>query len=95
MKKLIVALILTIVLTLTLATPAFAGPPEDKQGPGNMPVGAEDALSGIVTYVPGTYYHHMWISFAAIVWGNNSQGWHSLWGNIGNGLNQLRLLLGQ
>ncbi|MBA7476609.1 hypothetical protein ES707_11997 [subsurface metagenome] len=39
MKRLLVALILAVVLTLTLATPAFAGPPEDKPGPGNMPDG--------------------------------------------------------
>ena len=29
MKKLILAVILAVVLTLTLATPAFAGPPPD------------------------------------------------------------------
>jgi len=29
MKKLLVAVILAVVLTLTLATPAFAGPPPD------------------------------------------------------------------
>ena len=40
MKKLLVAVILAVVLTMTLATPAFAGPPEDK--PGNMPGKAAD-----------------------------------------------------
>ena len=43
MKKLLVALILAVVLTLTLATPAFAGPPEDK--PGNMPGKSEGGLT--------------------------------------------------
>ena len=49
MKKLLVALILAVVLTLTLATPAFAGPPEDKpgkmpDGTNNMPPQGRDAL---------------------------------------------------
>jgi len=42
MKKLLVALILAVVLTLTLATPAFAGGP-----PENNP--------GLKTYGPGWY----------------------------------------
>jgi len=42
MKKLIVAVILAVVLTLTFATPAFAGPPEDK--PGNMP---DEGIAGL------------------------------------------------
>lgn len=32
MKKLLVALLLSVILTMTLATPAFAGPPEDNPG---------------------------------------------------------------
>ena len=41
MKKLLLALILAVVLSLTLATPAFAGdPPENK--PGNMPDGTNN-----------------------------------------------------
>ena len=42
MKKLLVAVILAVVLTMTLATPAFAWPPEGK--PGNMPGKAADNL---------------------------------------------------
>ena len=95
MKKLMVALILAAVLTLTLATPAFAGPPEDKPGPGNMPDGAEDALTVIVTPAsPGTLLHHMFISFwCTVLRGNNSQGWHSSRA-LGKGLQQLEYLLG-
>ncbi len=95
MKKLLVAVILAVVLTLTLATPAFAGPPEDKPVPGNMPDGAEDALTVIVTWVPGMPLHHMWVSFVAICWGNNSQGGRHAWGIYwGAGLGQLEYLLG-
>ena len=96
MKKLALALILAVVLTLTLATPAFAGPPEDKPVPGNMPDGAEDALTVIVTpALPGTFLHHMFISFyCTVLQGNNSQGWHS-YRALGKGLHQLQYLLGQ
>ncbi len=59
MKRLLVALILAVVLTLTLATPAFAGPPEDKPGPGNMPdegiAGLQKALPNISWCLPGGF----------------------------------------
>ena len=32
MKKLLVALLLSVILTMTFTTPAFAGPPEDNPG---------------------------------------------------------------
>ena len=57
MKKLILALILAVVLTLTLATPAFAGPPEDK--PGNMPGKAADNLLEHVRGGDGYWPHDL------------------------------------
>ncbi len=92
------AVILAVVLTLTLATPAFAGPPEDKPGPGNMPDGAEDALTVIVTpALPGTLLHHMFISFyCTVLQGNNSQGWHAYMNGLTavNAIYQIEDLLG-
>jgi hypothetical protein len=94
MKRLMLALVLVVVLTLTIAAPAFAGPPEDKQGPGNMPDGAGDALTDIVTKsAPGMFLRHMWVAFAAVNWGNNSQGcYHSYW-HVGSGLYQVYWVL--
>ena len=92
MKKLLVAVILAVVLSLTLATPAFAGPPEDKPGPGNMPDGAQDALTDIVTF--NWTPHHMFISFAAQAWGNNSQAVFHVYTGATNAIYQIEDLLG-
>ena len=94
MKKLLVALLLVVVLSLTLATPAFAGPPEDKPGPGNMPDGAQDALTAVVISDPWwDNMHHMRIAFAAQTWGNNSQGAYHARGPL-NAIWQILYLLG-
>ena len=50
MKRLLLVLLLVLVLTFTFATPAFAGPPEDKpgnepDGPGNMPPSGRAGVS--------------------------------------------------
>ena len=55
MKKLIVALILAVVLTVTFAAPAFAGPPEDKPGPGKGTIG-NDGLWNAGSHLEEVYY---------------------------------------
>lgn len=92
MKKLALALILAVVVTVSFATPAFAGPPEDKPGPGNMPDGAQDALTDIVTF--NWTSHHMFISFAAWIQGNNSQAVFHVYTGALNAIYQIRDLLG-
>jgi len=69
-KKLIVALILVVVLTVSFATPAFAG-----DGKGNMP-GKADELG---------LWHGLWGALFRIAWGwhwgsGNGAHTHSGWG---------------
>ena len=88
MKKLLVAVILAVVLTLTMATPAFAGPPEDKpgnmpDGPGNMPDEGRDGVSWAKSH-PGIGYGIGWGRAAS-----GGQGWA-----YGPNFASLRFILG-
>jgi len=52
MKKLMLSLILAVILSLTLTTPAFAGPPEDK-GKGTAD---NDGLWNAASHLQEVYY---------------------------------------
>ena len=93
MKKLIVALILVLVLTVTLAAPVFAGePPQNKPGPGNMPDGAEDALWDVCFGTPWYAVHHMRVAWWGQIQGNTLQGAYHAHGPV-TATYQLRAVL--
>ena len=65
-KRLLLALVLVIVLSLAFATPVFAGDPPKKMPDGSMPeageAGLEKAMGGIITGYP-----HGWLYGIVIV----------------------------
>ena len=69
MKKLLVALILAVVLTMTFATPAFAGDPK-----GDMP---DEGITGLEKALPNI----RWCMAGGFSWMNNGQGLHRAYGS--------------
>ena len=86
MKRFILAVILAVVLTLTLATPAFAGPPEDKPGQGKGTIGndglwnaREHLLSTAEWFVNPAFPNGFCVPFGAAVVDWLYHEGHPLW----------------
>ena len=83
MKKVLVALILAVVLTVTFATPAFAGDPPQKMPGGSMPeegkAGLETAKVGITLGYPQGWLWGIVIVRDHLLNGYIPRNFHSPW----------------